>query len=536
MLTIIISWAVLFSAIFLVGKLFLRDKKELEWYEYFWAGLVITVAILQVWSIFLPVNIYALGFIIFLSAVSLIVLLRKRVHIPKIDIKFLICAGVIVLSISYFASLTVGWEDTHLYHLNMVKWSNLYPTVPGLANLHDRLGQTSTFFLFASMIDNWFLKDRSSHVAMGLWASVLSVQILWIFYKFKDKTIKIFSLLVLPLIVLEVASSTQVASLSTDLAMVIVALAISLEILREKKESLIIAVLLSALLVTVKFSGFFFAGLVFLFVIFKNKSLVSSLFYGALLFIPFVVRNIILSGWPLFPLPILGVNVPWALPRAAVEGTYTVIKTWAISPGPGWDKSIGLTFWQWFPSWYARNAGAIEIKIFYLGIALVLTAFIIKIVTPALVKKYKNLLILGAISFLNCFYILFTAPDFRFGRVFFWLFFASVGSYFAVTFLANKPWFKSIFLPLPILFIFVVAWPLRIDGAPILRSIRWEQSQPLKQILVKPVDGSPPFYVYEPLGESDLCGNSPLPCTPYPKNTIREIVPGDISKGFAPIR
>jgi hypothetical protein len=53
--------------------------------------------------------------------------------------------------------------------------------------------------------------------------------------------------------------------------------------------------------------------------------------------------------------------------------------------------------------------------------------------------------------------------------------------------------------------------------------------------LINPSDGSPSFKVYTPTDDS-FCGNVQLPCTSEPNNNFKEIVPGDISKGFAPVK
>ena len=266
MLTIIISWMVLFVLISLVGRFFIKNG---EWYEYFWVGLVSTIAILQIWSLFLPVNIYPLIFIAILACVSAIFFFRKGVKPSKIKLTFFFCSILILFVISYFASLSSGWPDTYGYHLNAVKWSSLYKVVPGLANLHTRLGFNSSFFLFASMMDNLFLKDRSTHVALSLIASVVSIEFLWLLFKSKNRHIKTFVLLVLPIFVANIVKSGQISSLSYDFAMLMVILAICIELIKGSKKSILIAVALSIMLVTIKLSGAVFSLVVVAYVVYK---------------------------------------------------------------------------------------------------------------------------------------------------------------------------------------------------------------------------------------------------------------------------
>jgi hypothetical protein len=560
MLTIIFCWFILFIIIALVGRLcmgkkllvFLGVKENLEWYEYFWIGLIAVIGILQIWSIFFPVNVYSFVFVSALAAVSLVLLIRKGFKLPGLtsvrnilieNINLIAISAVVLSSISYSASLPVGWEDTLLYHLNAVKWNYLYPAVPGLTNLHLRLGLSSSLFLFASMIES-FAKDRSSHIALSSLASVLSLEFIWIFLKTKTRTLKLFCLFVLPLFVSSILRRTLVASLSPDFALVIIALAVSYEFLKGDRKSFLVAGVLSILLLTIKLSGFSFGIIILVFAFYKlirtdrKKLLRIFLLFasvGVFILIPYLVRDVILSGWLFYPLPMFRINVPWAVPESIVKLMSAIIKAWAISPGVGWREQVGLSFWQWFPGWYTRNNWAIEMKMFFFGISLILIAPLIKIVNKDLISRASNFIFLGVASLAGIFFMLFTAPDFRFGEVYFWIFFAAAASYYVNIILEKNPGFKIFFVILFGYFIFTITWPVRIDSKPIGKSVRWEPSFPVADYTITPEDGSPEFKILIPT-DSELCGNSELPCAPgaeYLK--IKERVPGNISKGFAPV-
>jgi hypothetical protein len=539
MLTIIFSWVVLFTLISLVGRLFIN---KVEWYEYFWMGLVAVFAILQIWSIILPVNIYALLFVVFLACVSATLLLRKGIRLPKINIKFLICTGLILFAISYFASLSGGWPDTYGYHLSAVKWINMYKVVPGLANLYTRLGFNSSFFLFASMIDNLFLKDRSSHVALSLMSSVLSIEFLWIFLKSKSNHLKIFLLLSLPVFVEGMVHSVQVSSLSYDFALLIVILVICIELIKKNIKSLFIAIALCMMLVTIKLSGAVFALTIVLSSIFvlafkKQQFVRTTLFIGLVglvLVIPYVIRNIILSGWPLYPLPLFKFNFFWAMPRDRVVDLFNVIKGWAILPGSQWHTVIGVPFLQWFPSWFLRNINAVEFKIFFLTLVFFVASIFFGYFNKKTIKENVGLMACGVASFVSIIYLIFSAPDFRFGSIYFWVFFASTGSFLFTGLLKRNPNLIKILIAFSIFLSIYISWPLRLDSELMLRSIRWDQPGTTHQVLIMPKDGSPSFMVSEPESDSS-CGNTELPCTSEPSNYFKEIVPGNIFSGFTPV-
>lgn len=536
--------------IYLIGNLFLSKRilqylhiKEIpEWYEYFWMGLAAVFAILQIWSIFLPVNIYSLIFVVVLACISAALLLQKGVKLPKVNFKFIICTGLILFAISYFASLSSGWPDTYGYHLNAVKWSNLYKVVPGLANLHTRLGFNSSFFLFASMIDNLFLKNRSSHIALSLMTSVLLVEYFWVFIKSKNNYIKTFILLSLPIFIEGIVKSVQVSSLSYDFALLIIMFAICVELIKGDKKSIFIAVILSLMLLTIKLSGIAFALIVIIFSVYKLVSKKSELIrilivlglIGTILLIPYIIRNIILSGWPLYPLPLLRLNIPWAVPYPEVSEVFEVIKAWAILPGIHWHDAVEVPFVQWFPGWFLRNINVVELKIFVMTLILLIGSIFLKFITKYNIAKNTGMAACVLASFISILYIIFSAPDMRFGGIFFWIFFASVGSFFFSGLFKNNFGLEKFLILFSVLLTVYISWPPRFDGEIMLKSIRWDQSSARNQVLITPRDGSPAFKVYVP--DTESCGNSDLPCTPEVNNNFKEIVPGDISKGFAPVK
>jgi hypothetical protein len=170
--------------------------------------------------------------------------------------------------------------------------------------------------------------------------------------------------------------------------------------------------------------------------------------------------------------------------------------------------------------WYGRNSEAVGLVFFALALILISTFLLFR-------KNMKNVLTskmfyLGLASLSSFLYILFTAPDLRFGGIFIWIFFAcSVGAY-----LSNLNWnnnFRLLFSFLFLIFIFKFVWPIRLDTEPYLKSIRWDQASPTENVngILMPTE--------------DGCGNSDLPCTPE-SNNIKWRVPGDLSKGFAPIK
>jgi hypothetical protein len=338
---------------------------------------------------------------------------------------------------------------------------------------------------------------------------------------------------------------TTVASLSTDLALAVLVLAVCIQIIKGDAKSLIVATLLSLTLLTIKLSGIVFGGMAILFIIYRYfmlnqkrflRSILLILLAGVILIAPYIVRNIILSGWPFFPLPAYGLKVPWAMPLSAVKNSYDVLRAFSIWSGPEWTKFVDMSFWQWFPDWFLRNLQNPTSRIFFLTLFLFLIGPFIKVFTKKSIKNNVNILLLGLASFLNIIYILIKSPDLRYAEVFVWIFFASVLTVYTKVILENKPKLKMLAVILTFAIPFFLIWPIRNGGEPLLKSMRWVPQPATEEITITPIDGSPSFKVSTTLKGSDQCGNADLPCTPWPSNNFKEIVPGDISKGFAAVK
>ena len=67
---------------------------------------------------------------------------------------------------------------------------------------------------------------------------------------------------------------------------------------------------------------------------------------------PWIARNIIVSGYPVFPLPVTDVlQVDWKLPVHHVQWQENAVKVYAINPEYDLNKPFTMPFLQWFPVW-----------------------------------------------------------------------------------------------------------------------------------------------------------------------------------------
>jgi hypothetical protein len=64
------------------------------------------------------------------------------------------------------------------------------------------------------------------------------------------------------------------------------------------------------------------------------------------------IRGYLLSGYPFFPVPILGLPFPWRLAQEEVSEIVTVIRAWARTPRV--DAHIVMKNWDWVGGWLER--------------------------------------------------------------------------------------------------------------------------------------------------------------------------------------
>jgi hypothetical protein len=149
----------------------LRDP-ALQLLLWFWEGWAIVVVLLQCWHLALPIDDRALLCVELLAATALgfrarlIVTTLRSLQRPGPT--FIAGAAVLVLLIANVAAGPITNYDTGLYHLQAVRWNCDYAIVPGLANLHGRLGFNNASFLYAALFDAGPWTGGSHHVVSGV--------------------------------------------------------------------------------------------------------------------------------------------------------------------------------------------------------------------------------------------------------------------------------------------------------------------------------------------------------------------------------
>ena len=589
MLYLAISWIIVFLWVTLVGCIGLWSlqrilKKHLNKpniFEICWLGIAIIVAISQSVSIFSPLNTKVLCTLMLFSMAGVPILIKYffykpshiRIVVSQEKFKAISYLAIVIFLILYMSSRLANREiegyDTLLYHLHAIKWMNEFPAVPGLGNLHSRLAMNSGFLILAATIDNAWWESKSAWVLNGFILVLATTH--WLFtivFSKNSRTERLYALLTLPYLLLKLFNQGPNLHYDTSahiILMIVIKYLIKQidknEGLRESDSNIFLT---NAFIISISALAFSFKqfGAVTLLLIsfytsyslykeFRKIKIHKNVFFSrtvlAIVFLPALIigghltRNIIQTGWVLYPAPILELNVDWAMPRHPVEkghpyevqsvsGHYEVIKAWAKLPGTDYHLAIDGDYPIWFNRWFSIFKKSGEHKILLLSLlpfSIFLACIFTKKILPNLVAECLWAL---ATTSSNLVFWFLTAPDLRFGDGFIWSWFALVCS-LTVAFLYQKNRYYNL---IGIVILIILLTIARVYPKPELPQSLFT-TQSIQEIAVDRVSISDfegkQFEVNAPMFRN-LCGDAPIPCTPYPLHILRQRKQGSLRNGY----
>jgi hypothetical protein len=349
-----------------------------------------------------------------------------------------------ILIIIYLALILIAAQsipaisDTGLYHIQNIKWISSFKVVPGLGNLHGRFAYNNQSFLTEALFSFSFLKPDFFHLLNSYLILMLSVTLLIQMSKKLNHDIWRAFLYAGLLILLQVFYLKSASSPTPDifsLAGIWFIFMIYLEkITGENGNKLywIPVLALAFFMITVKLSAFPVALVAVLFMAESGHSWPKKLLFvsviGALIFVPYFIRNYILSGYLVYPYASINIfNPDWKIPVQYVNEMESVISSHA-------QTRDGLTrsFSEWFPIWFAHLSTGFK---FLSGYILISPALIMGLyfLSDDIRKRFSSELKIVAICFFAILFWFISAPNFRF--IYAFLFFyilitCSIISYF----------------------------------------------------------------------------------------------------------
>lgn len=538
----------------------------------FWLGWAVSIGVLQLWHFWWKVDGWALILVSLIGGIGLIWNAPQLWPIVKNLTRqhwFSLC--LMLLMGLWLANRTTWWItrpefDTGLYHIATMKWISSYAIVPGLGNLYGPLAMNNSYFLYAAMLDVGPWNDRSVYLTNGLLLYVLLAQCLSGLFKVSlvddYRPYRLYySLLLVPTIPalfgINWILGLSPSNLSPDVAVFVLGIVLSGQMLlfflglAQQREAhvatynLFVVIVLAMFAVTVKLSLAFLAGtilcLILLVELWRNRSrwhremMKMALIVGgsgSFFLLPWFIRNVVLTGYIVYPGTTALFPVEWQVPAAVIAYERILIVTlshWFLNRS--WYDTINDPHWlqPWLEALPQYVTMPIELTV--LAVLCIAVCWGGTGTSRQPQARIPWLVVLPPIAAIISWFVL--APNPRFAGATFWII-AVVMLVFAVERLIQRFQLDHA----AVLLYYGLFVTLFLYVAP-LRNPLWIMP------LAENKDGlaPTPSYPYETRvtdsGLSvhvptyhDWCWNTPLPCTPFFRSDLRLRESGNLGKGF----
>ena len=358
-----------------------------------WIGLGAIVGYLQVWSLFAGIT--WVTWIIPLTTVPLLVRTVWRVRESATErlgelrsrlVGIAVAAGAIV----FVADRSLGKAEDYdlgLYHLQVIEFSTRYAAIPGLGNLHDRLAVSNPHLLLAAFLDTGPWNHLGYHLLNGWLLAALIVEVtarLLIRPSGRDSFATTLTALVPLALIPSVVGAWgyRVADPNLDAAAFILVVVGTLYLVDvfESAQAFLPLLAGGALIATVAAQRPLYWGWALAVgvvvgvgrrsvVLRGRRRWISAVVIPLLLGVGMAARQVVLSGYPAFPLTWARVAVDWAMPAASLRHYSDFVTWWARWPG----KPEAATGWGWLGHWGSQRLDDLDVMPALLVLAIALT-------------------------------------------------------------------------------------------------------------------------------------------------------------------
>lgn len=568
---VLLSWLLFFLLFSGLGMMALKLlgrplASGWDWLDSFWLGWALSLAALQIWHLFFPVNETVLLLMALLAAYSL---MTQREAAARLLARlrgqhaYLLGMALLALWLSNRALAMPTAYDSGFRDFQAVMWIDAYPIVPGLGNLFSSLAFNHSVYLYDALLDVSVWSGRSHHIATGLLIMAYLIGALKSALKLSaGHSARVFrwswllAALTIPYLLFYTVGRSGISHFLTDTVVDLagfLCVAYFLDYLQDREPAgvnqryliLRLAILILAgltikqtfivfglaLAATVAFVWLRRGGLRW-----DRKRAVQLLGLAAamagVVILPWLARGVISSGYIAFPQTVGKVAVDWAIPHEQLQARQRTMSTNTRIRGGDQDEVLGS--WDWLGPWLRKYAGSIMP-------AMLPTMIAAGALGLYAAGRWRNCAAirergpgLVALAPLLCMLIIwfFTFPEPKYVRYILWSMAAiSVILAFEAWPSVRLRWRLVAVQGLATLCVAYVALIIVLRG-----------SFPLP---AGPDDG---FYDHWPIAydqfstDSGLelnvprdgaqCWQAPLPCTPYPDARLEARAPGELRHGF----
>ena len=424
MLLILISWCYILFTTVNLGFAFnkISKLKATNFVTFIFLGLFFTTILASLWAFFGRINFEFQLFILLLNGIVIIkykseILILYKAFLWQIDALsknlklFLLIVFILILARSASASYII---DNETYYIQTIKWLNEYGFVEGLANLHVFLGQTSGWHIAQSAFNYSFLYPNFNDLN-GFCLLFMNVFALLKLDAIKThKKQKAIFIGFLPFA--NILFFQFISAPSPDLAVYLLSLIVFYCFVKHfysiTAEAFNLIVILVLFIIYSKITAFPIIILPIFLVLLNFKKLISKIKISGILTLLvlslFIAKNVILSGYPLFPSFYFKdfIALDYTLPTEVQNFWFTPAKLYdvAVSSTEFHQSSHFFIFIKWLFS--------LKLDSVFNGITIALL-----LITPIFLWRFKNKIsywILYLTMVLQLVLLFLSSPQYRF--------------------------------------------------------------------------------------------------------------------------
>jgi len=581
--TILLTWLDLGLIFIGIGLLVrqtykLSSLKAKDYIMAFWVGWSITLLILSLWHFMFRID---WRIFLIVHVIGIIGLFRNRQSIKQFVSKpcsyklpFAIAMILTAILLSNRAILPPRVGDSGLYHLSAIQWATTYPLVAGLANFSIPLGFNCPYFWYVSMLDVGFWTHRSTHIANGILLLVLFGQIYISVFKLAYRSfqphVKYYHFFLFLFLIPTVQSVFDVnfSSPTNDFPIFIIGIVFASEFLyfllsfkhptAEMEYLIVCSVLLALTGIIIK--------LVFVVIGATTIGIMLSMYFMALESVQmkklplwlvsiigiilgqWLIGNIMLSGYALFPSTFIAFPVAWQTPPDLLTEYMLSTRAWAKTQTVDWE--IVLSNSDWFIPWLKKNIRKFElmIPVTLTTIFLLMTCYtiLIKILSKEFsLKSFARqlqgiaptcekywLFFLPQIFSLILWFII--APNLRYVGASLWVF--SIGCNIIFLHMLHNGNVQYSLKVEHVQYFFVILTTILSIWSVLPQTIilagEDDGFYPTKKVELTSFATNSGLMLYVPCDDKNSCWDAPLLCTSYPQVGLQLREPHNLAKGF----
>lgn len=303
--------------------------------------LLIPVSIISIWF---PIN-HLILLILFLTGIVYNIILNNRIRKQFQTIKDActaltpaekIAIFIAVLSVLIYVLWPSFTYDSRFYHQQQIRWNEEYSIVPGLGNIEDRFGFNSNYLLISSLFTFRFIFGEAVY---ALQSCLFTCILIWTLINIFKSEYNIRHIIVLMFMIVAFITEGQgITDTDTDIFPTLCILYIYIKTITQGNwyiKQPLISIFLPLALITFKLSAGIFAISAFLIAICfirkkDYKLILSPVILSLLIIVPWLVRNIFISGYLVYPLYEIDLFLfDWKVPETTAIMQRLYIKEWA---------------------------------------------------------------------------------------------------------------------------------------------------------------------------------------------------------------